>query len=415
MNIIRKIASTTAFMACVLLASAAHADQKDEDAANVKPASFTKDGLVIGPDGWQYWVFVGSPLTPNALNNGKANFEEFHSVYMEPSAFDYFRKYGEWAEGTQMVKARTHILPEGKDCAAGSEDNGSCIAFSGRGYFNGEYSGLEMAVKDSKRFPDFSGGWAYYRFSEAPPWKRTAKEFPPAACNACHDKNADIDRVFTQYYPVLRANDPLERNRQTAKARYDDEVRGGGDWDQDHKNFNIIHNDKKPEVSKDIKAAPAVAAPIKKKQAALPIGTSTSPVPTDQSKLHAYLKAGTYKTDLVVQDKTTHPSAGPHINFGKPVKVFFSKSVADSLAAGNTKHPEGSAMVKEMYEGEKLAGWAVSVKTEDKSEGGKGWFWAEFLSTEDDTDVPFAVGNGQPGCFSCHASGKDFVLSPLPE
>jgi hypothetical protein len=33
-------------------------------------------------------VFVGSPLTPNALNGGKANFPEFHNVYIEPGSYE---------------------------------------------------------------------------------------------------------------------------------------------------------------------------------------------------------------------------------------------------------------------------------------------------------------------------------------
>jgi hypothetical protein len=41
-------------------------------------------------------VFVGSPLTPNALNDGKANFPEFHNVYIEPSSYEIYKKTGEF-------------------------------------------------------------------------------------------------------------------------------------------------------------------------------------------------------------------------------------------------------------------------------------------------------------------------------
>ena len=34
------------------------------------------------PVGYRRWVFVGAPLTPNALNNGSATFPEYHHVYI---------------------------------------------------------------------------------------------------------------------------------------------------------------------------------------------------------------------------------------------------------------------------------------------------------------------------------------------
>ena len=36
---------------------------------------------------WREWVYVGSPLTPNALNGGHAGFPEYHNVYIEPGSY----------------------------------------------------------------------------------------------------------------------------------------------------------------------------------------------------------------------------------------------------------------------------------------------------------------------------------------
>jgi hypothetical protein len=50
-------------------------------------------------DNWSFrikWVFVGSPLTQNALNDGKANFPEFHNVYIEPGSYEIYKKTGEF-------------------------------------------------------------------------------------------------------------------------------------------------------------------------------------------------------------------------------------------------------------------------------------------------------------------------------
>jgi hypothetical protein len=41
-------------------------------------------------------VFVGERLTPNALNDGKANFLEFHNVYIEPGSYEIYKKTGEF-------------------------------------------------------------------------------------------------------------------------------------------------------------------------------------------------------------------------------------------------------------------------------------------------------------------------------
>lgn len=175
--------------------------------AEVNGPEFNEDGSVVRPTDWETWVFVGSPLTPNALNDGQAPFEEFHSVYIEPSAFAHFKKTGEFANGTQLAKVRTHVY-QGDDCADAGEGDGSCLAVSGRGYFNGTYTGFELTVKDTERFED-PGGWVYYKFGETPAeWSDSAQAFPAESCNACHEGAAANDFVFTQFYPVLRASEP---------------------------------------------------------------------------------------------------------------------------------------------------------------------------------------------------------------
>ena len=69
----------------------------------VERAQFTSDGQAVRPDGWRSWIYVGAPLTPNALNGGEAPFPEFHNVYIEPSAFEAYQRTGEFPEGTQIA------------------------------------------------------------------------------------------------------------------------------------------------------------------------------------------------------------------------------------------------------------------------------------------------------------------------
>ena len=44
---------------------------------------FTSDRKLMLPTGYRKWTFIGAPLTPNGLNNGKAGFPEFHNVYVQ--------------------------------------------------------------------------------------------------------------------------------------------------------------------------------------------------------------------------------------------------------------------------------------------------------------------------------------------
>jgi hypothetical protein len=169
-------------------------------AAEVAQATFNADNVVNAPKGYRQWVFVGAPLTPHALNDGAAPFPEFHNVYVEPSAFKHFAETGEWAEGTQIVKELTLVYQNDND------ELGATFEVSGHGYQQGEFSGLELTVKDTARFPEMAGGWAYFSFGHnAPPYAETATAFAAESCNACHDANADTDFVFTQFYPVLKA------------------------------------------------------------------------------------------------------------------------------------------------------------------------------------------------------------------
>jgi len=144
-------------------------------------------------------------------------------------------------------------------------------------------------------------------------------------------------------------------------------------------------------------------------------GSSMGIVPTEINELLAYLKAGQYKK-LPLRDKETYKSRGPHAKFGRPVRVFFDKLIADSLAMKNSSHPIGSSLVKEMYkkDGITLDGWAVMTKTQEDSDKGKGWFWSEILLTDAEPKI-VAAGNGVRLCVGCHKRGKDYVLSKLPK
>ena len=158
---------------------------------------YTASGDLILPKNniWRDWVFVGAPLTPNALNGGKAGFPEYHNVYIEPGSYEIFKKTSEFPEGTIMFKELQLTLP-------GDNPDGSRTEPSGRGYFPGDFNGADVTVKDTKRYAA-TGGWGFYNFNHHEPKAPTATLKPREECAYCHIANAKKDAVWTQFYRLL--------------------------------------------------------------------------------------------------------------------------------------------------------------------------------------------------------------------
>lgn len=175
-----------------------------QDAAYVP--QFTADKKLKLPEGhiWREWPFIGSLVTPNALNDGNAPFPEHHAVYVEPETWAHYKKTGKFREGAVLAKELNRVrAPDG------ANEDGSTTEVSGTGYFMGAFSGFEITIKSKKLYPDDPGNWAYYTFGHQPePYNATAKRQPAEACNACHESSAAEDFVFSQFYPVLQAAKP---------------------------------------------------------------------------------------------------------------------------------------------------------------------------------------------------------------
>lgn len=166
------------------------------------PPVFDEQGRLVQPKDFREMVFIGAPLTPNGLNNGKAPFPEYHNVYTQRAAFKAYRATGKWPEGTMMIKELQLV-----DDPKGEFPDGSRTEPSGRGYFPGPANGLDVSVKDSKRFAS-TNGWGYFNFNHAaPPYQAAAAIKTVDECAGCHIANADEDMVYVKLYkPIL---DPL--------------------------------------------------------------------------------------------------------------------------------------------------------------------------------------------------------------
>jgi len=180
-------------LAVVVVSFTSNSESETTDSEGYQKSFYKmKNNELERPTGYRTWVYVGSPLTPNDLNNGKAAFPEFHNVYIDPVSYDEYKKTGKWREGTILVKELVSV--------------GGKAAASGNGYFMGEFIGLEATIKSKSDFPNEPGNWAYFSFSNpGGDLKKSAGAFPTSACNSCHQGAAADDFVFTQHYPVLTA------------------------------------------------------------------------------------------------------------------------------------------------------------------------------------------------------------------
>ena len=161
-------------------------------AAEIPAAQFEGLDTMLRPEGYREWIFVGSTLgleySPKAEKQDAGNLE-YKNVYLNPAAYRAFKQDGKFPEGTVLVL----------ETASSETKNEPGL----QGSFQKQYLSLSTAVKDSKRFKE---DWAYFRFGgSSATIKDKAVPSPKEACYDCHRQKGEIDNVFTQFYPVLRA------------------------------------------------------------------------------------------------------------------------------------------------------------------------------------------------------------------
>jgi hypothetical protein len=192
-SVLKTLMQSTAIAAGLLAGGVAAAD----GSAAIGAATFDDQGELLLPDGFREWVFIGAPLTPHGLNNGKAGFPEYHHVYVNPDAFAVYQRTGTFPDGTVIAKELVLLQK-------GDFKDGSKKAPSGRGYFAGEFQGMDVMVKDTTRFKA-TNGWGFFNFGHhAPPYIESARAASADSCASCHSANAGKGMVFKTYYPVLR-------------------------------------------------------------------------------------------------------------------------------------------------------------------------------------------------------------------
>lgn len=92
---------------------------------------------------------------------------EFHNVYVEPYAFRVYMETGKWPERSLIVKEFTFTSVDGKNCDGPPAY--LCNAWFGKVIFQHGFTGIALMLKDSKRYPEDAGGWAYFTFGHQEP------------------------------------------------------------------------------------------------------------------------------------------------------------------------------------------------------------------------------------------------------
>src|SRR5215471_11952486 len=159
---------------------------------------YTADGQLTRLENYREWIFLSSGLGmsygPNASEN-PAN-PNFDNVFVTPAAYKAFQATGTWPDKTMFV------LEVRSAATKGSINNG--------GHFQDQVTGVEVEVKDEKRFPN---KWAFFGFQTG---AASAKAFPDnAGCLACHSANGAVDNTFVQFYPTLA---PIAKAKGTFKV-----------------------------------------------------------------------------------------------------------------------------------------------------------------------------------------------------
>jgi hypothetical protein len=146
---------------------------------------FTEDGKLIRPEGYRRWVYVSSGLGMSYSQRADDSMQMFTNVFVNPTSYDYYLAHGTWPDKTIFVLE-----------LYGSTSQGS---INKRGNYQKDFMGLDVEVKDEKRFAD---KWAYYGFNSG---EKAASADTPGqnGCWKCHDANAAVEHSFVQFYPEL--------------------------------------------------------------------------------------------------------------------------------------------------------------------------------------------------------------------
>ena len=156
------------------------------------------DGRLELPQDYRQWVYLTSGFDMSYVAGQAPDHHMFDNVFDDPASWRAFQASGTWPDKTMLVLEQR-----------GARGRGS-INQAGR-YQDTDVMGVEVHVKDTARFPE---QWGFFAFGDKAP----ARRIPASAeCYSCHQAHAAVDTTFVQFYPTLL---PLAIAKGTLSAGY---------------------------------------------------------------------------------------------------------------------------------------------------------------------------------------------------
>ena len=160
--------------------------------------SYESDGRLRFPARYREWIYLSSGIDMSYSKLGLSTHSMFDNVFVEPTAYREFVRTGQWPDGTLLVLESRAASEKGSINQRGK-------------YQSGEPMGVEVHVRDSKRF---KGDWAFFSFESAKP----AAMIPMTEdCYSCHQDHGAVDTTFVQFYPTLL---PIATLKRTLSPTY---------------------------------------------------------------------------------------------------------------------------------------------------------------------------------------------------
>jgi hypothetical protein len=146
------------------------------------PLAYAPDGKLIAPADYREWVFLSAGLD---MTYGPAmpppGVHRFDNVFVDPAAYQAFRRTGAWPDKTVMVLEVRNAAQD--------------VSINKAGHVQTDVAAIELHVKDQAK-----GGWAFYGVDA----KGETRKIPAnSACDACHGSSGAVDTTFVQFYPTL--------------------------------------------------------------------------------------------------------------------------------------------------------------------------------------------------------------------
>jgi Cytochrome P460 len=174
------IAAAATGLLAIAAGTADHALTSDES------PRFNSDGKLLKPEKYREWIFLTSGLGMSygpLASSSHSSDPPFDNVFTPRAAYEGFLRNGVWPDKTMFV------LEVRKSASKGSINKA--------GHYQADVMGVEVEVKDEKRF---SNKWGFFDFDSDKPASRLPET---EACYACHRDNGAVDNTFVQFYPTL--------------------------------------------------------------------------------------------------------------------------------------------------------------------------------------------------------------------